>query len=107
MAKLLYAMGAVLVVAGCGPSQVSPQADILAGELMDPGVSYEYAVYYLPTPTTDPLAVTAVLPFHIPELHAGQVVKVRQKDVFDYIRSYADGREEGNETGKILQKMQG
>ncbi len=46
-------------------------------------------------------------PFDIPDLHAGQVVAVREQDVFDYIRHYADGREEGNETGRIIEKMQG
>jgi uncharacterized protein YegJ (DUF2314 family) len=45
-------------------------------------------------------------PFNIPSLHAGQVVKVNQEDVFDFIRHYPDGREEGNETGAIMQKMQ-
>jgi len=45
-------------------------------------------------------------PFNIPELHAGQIVTVKQADVFDYIRQYADGTREGNETGVIIQKMQ-
>ncbi|HJV67684.1 MAG TPA: DUF2314 domain-containing protein [Ideonella sp.] len=46
-------------------------------------------------------------PFDIPTLHAGQMVKVLQEDVFDYIRRSADGREEGNETAKILERMRG
>lgn len=45
-------------------------------------------------------------PFSIPSLHAGQTVKVNEKDIFDYIRRYPDGREEGNSTGAILEKMQ-
>jgi len=28
-----------------------------------------------------------------------------QDDVFDYIRRYPDGKEEGNETGVIIEKM--
>ncbi len=46
-------------------------------------------------------------PFDIPDLHGGQEVRVEEAEVFDYIRHFADGREEGNETGKILEKMQG
>lgn len=46
-------------------------------------------------------------PFNIPGLHAGQIVTVNQSDVFDYIRHYPDGREEGNTTGEIISKMQG
>lgn len=45
-------------------------------------------------------------PFNIPSLHGGQIVKVKQEDVFDYIRRFPDGTEEGNETGGIIQKMQ-
>lgn len=46
-------------------------------------------------------------PVQIPSLHGGRTVTVSQSKVFDYIRRYPDGREEGNETGKILQRMQG
>lgn len=46
-------------------------------------------------------------PFDIPGLHGGQTVPVREEDVFDYIRHYPDGRDEGNETGSIIEKMQG
>lgn len=46
-------------------------------------------------------------PFDIPTLHGGQIVQVREADVFDYIRRYANGKEEGNETGKIIEKMRG
>lgn len=45
-------------------------------------------------------------PAKIPGLHGGQMVKVSQSKVFDYIRHSADGREDGNETGKILQRQQ-
>jgi len=45
-------------------------------------------------------------PANIPSLHGGQMVKVSQSKVFDYIRRHADGREDGNETGKILQRLQ-
>ena len=44
-------------------------------------------------------------PFNIPTLHAGQIVKINQEDVFDYIRRYPGGREEGNKTGAIIEKM--
>ncbi|MBX3626467.1 MAG: DUF2314 domain-containing protein [Rhizobacter sp.] len=46
-------------------------------------------------------------PVDVPTLHAGQEVKVSQSKVFDYLRRYPDGRDEGNETGRILQRMQG
>lgn len=46
-------------------------------------------------------------PFDIPGLHGGESVKVSEGDIFDYIRRYADGKVEGNETGKIIEKMQG
>ncbi len=44
-------------------------------------------------------------PIAIPALHGGQTVEVSDADVFDYIVQYADGRHEGNETGKIIEKM--
>lgn len=43
-------------------------------------------------------------PVEVADLHAGQMVKVSQAKVFDYMRRYADGREEGNETGKVIQR---
>lgn len=55
-------------------------------------------------------AITALLknePVNIPTLHGGQMVNVSQSKVFDYIRRNAQGQEEGNETSKILQRMQG
>jgi uncharacterized protein YegJ (DUF2314 family) len=39
-------------------------------------------------------------------VHAGQLVKVKEEDVFDYIRKFSDGHEEGNSTGEIIGKMQ-
>jgi len=45
-------------------------------------------------------------PYNIPTLHGGQIVKVNQEDVFDFIRRYPNGMNEGNETGAIIQKMQ-
>ncbi|MCK4866171.1 MAG: DUF2314 domain-containing protein [Gammaproteobacteria bacterium] len=44
-------------------------------------------------------------PFNIPTLHAGQIVKVNQQDVFDYIRRYPNGKEIGNKTAEIISKM--
>lgn len=44
-------------------------------------------------------------PFNIPQLHAGQMVKVNQNEVFDYIHTYPDGRREGNKTAEIIKKM--
>ena len=44
-------------------------------------------------------------PEFVPNLHAGQRVEVRQQDVFDYIRNFADGKSEGNATGEIIRKM--
>jgi hypothetical protein len=43
-------------------------------------------------------------PFNIPDLHGGQVVEVSEGDIFDYIRLRADGKQEGNETGRIIEK---
>jgi uncharacterized protein YegJ (DUF2314 family) len=45
-------------------------------------------------------------PFDIPTLHGGQMVNVMQDKIFDYIRRYPDGRQEGNETGEIIERMQ-
>jgi hypothetical protein len=44
-------------------------------------------------------------PSEIPTLHDGQIVHVREGDVFDYIRRYPDERMEGNTTGVIIEKM--
>jgi uncharacterized protein YegJ (DUF2314 family) len=45
-------------------------------------------------------------PYRIPSLHAGQIVEVKQEDIFDYIRRYPDGKEEGNKTGILIRQMQ-
>lgn len=44
-------------------------------------------------------------PEDVPGLRAGQKVKVRQQDIFDYLRHFADKRTEGNTTGDIIRKM--
>lgn len=46
-------------------------------------------------------------PFKIPTLHAGQNVEVSESKIFDYIRRHADGTEEGNETGKLIDQQSG
>jgi hypothetical protein len=40
-------------------------------------------------------------------LKAGAKVTVAVEDAFDYIFYHADGREEGNETGALLEKQAG
>ena len=45
-------------------------------------------------------------PVDIRNLRAGQVVEVREDDVFDYIRYYPDKHTEGNTTGKILEGLE-
>jgi uncharacterized protein YegJ (DUF2314 family) len=45
-------------------------------------------------------------PADVADLHAGQVVKVKEEDVFDYIRYYVDGRKQGNTTGDIIKHME-
>ena len=44
-------------------------------------------------------------PMNIPDLHGGQSVEVSEAEVFDYIRVFRDGRQEGNETGKIIEQQ--
>ena len=46
-------------------------------------------------------------PFNIPKLHGGQIVEIDESKIFDYIRRLPDGTQTGNETGAILEKMQG
>lgn len=46
-------------------------------------------------------------PFYIRKLKAGAKVTVAAEDVFDYIFYHADGREEGNETGALMEKQSG
>lgn len=45
-------------------------------------------------------------PVEIRELHSGQKVTVSEDDVFDYIHTFPDGREEGNTTGPIVAKLE-
>lgn len=45
-------------------------------------------------------------PAHIPGLHGGQMVEIKEDDVFDYYVVRPDGTREGNETSKILEKIQ-
>jgi len=42
----------------------------------------------------------------IPELHSGEVVEIREDDVFDYIHRFPDGHDEGNTTGEIIHRTQ-
>lgn len=44
-------------------------------------------------------------PFNIPDLHGGQTVEISEDTVFDYIRRFPDGTEEGNETSKIIERQ--
>lgn len=44
-------------------------------------------------------------PFDIPTLHAGQMVEVDERKIFDYIRQLPNGTREGNETSKIIEQM--
>lgn len=46
-------------------------------------------------------------PFYIRKLKAGAKVTVAADEVFDYIFYHADGREEGNETGALMEKQSG
>lgn len=46
-------------------------------------------------------------PYDIPTMRAGQSVRIKLSEVFDYIRMHPDGRSEGNTTGAIIEKMQG
>lgn len=41
-------------------------------------------------------------PFEISALSAGDIVRINQKDIFDYILYFPDGSTEGNETGRII-----
>jgi hypothetical protein len=42
----------------------------------------------------------------LPDLHAGQIVEVRQEDIFDYILQYPGNHSEGNSTGKMIEAME-
>ncbi len=45
-------------------------------------------------------------PYNIPGLKGGSEVTIEQEEVFDYIRRFPDGTEEGNETGKLILQFQ-
>ncbi len=45
-------------------------------------------------------------PFNVPELRSGSKVTISQDDVFDFIRYFPDGSQEGNETGELIMKYQ-
>ncbi len=45
-------------------------------------------------------------PRAIPNLKAGANVQVRMQDIFDYLLKLSDGKTEGDETSKIIEKMQ-
>jgi uncharacterized protein YegJ (DUF2314 family) len=44
-------------------------------------------------------------PSDVPSLKSGQAVTVNEDDLFDYLHYLPDGREVGNTTGAIIQKM--
>jgi len=44
-------------------------------------------------------------PEEVEGLRSGQIVKVSENDVFDYMRFYPDRRKEGNTTGDVIKKM--
>jgi uncharacterized protein YegJ (DUF2314 family) len=44
-------------------------------------------------------------PYEIPDLKAGSLVKFEEADIFDYLLNKPDGTFEGNETSKIIEKM--
>ena len=44
-------------------------------------------------------------PRDVSGLHAGQEVEVDPETVFDYLRRFPDGTEEGNETGELIRKL--
>ncbi len=46
-------------------------------------------------------------PADVPGLRAGSTVEVAEADIFDFSHVYTDGRREGNETGKIMNKRRG
>src|SRR5581483_3896415 len=45
-------------------------------------------------------------PFNVPTLHPGQMVEVREEDVYDYLHKYPDNHTEGNTTSEILSRKQ-
>lgn len=45
-------------------------------------------------------------PFYVKTLHSGSRVRVTFADIYDYIWRHADGTQEGNESGKVLEKRE-
>lgn len=45
-------------------------------------------------------------PHDVPDLVAGARVKLKERELFDYVLYFADGREEGNTTGAYLEWLQ-
>lgn len=45
-------------------------------------------------------------PYKARGLHVGQIVDVREQDIFDYIHEFPDKHQEGNTTGEILTKQE-
>jgi uncharacterized protein YegJ (DUF2314 family) len=46
-------------------------------------------------------------PEYVPSLHDGAIVEIKEAEVFDYVRHFPDGHDEGNTTGAMIEKMQG
>ena len=44
-------------------------------------------------------------PEEVPNLYSGQLVRISEQDIFDYIHTNPDGTQEGNTTGEIIKKM--
>jgi len=45
-------------------------------------------------------------PFEVTTLKAGAKVEVKEGSLFDYLLYKPDGTQEGNETGRLLQRQQ-
>jgi len=45
-------------------------------------------------------------PFEIPDLKAGARVEVEEDSLFDYILVKRDGKQEGNETGRLMERRE-
>jgi uncharacterized protein YegJ (DUF2314 family) len=45
-------------------------------------------------------------PFYVKKLHDGSRVTVRLDDIYDYLLHKPDGTEEGNESGKVLERRE-
>jgi uncharacterized protein YegJ (DUF2314 family) len=45
-------------------------------------------------------------PVLVPELRSGEVVEIREDEVFDYIHRFPDGHREGNTTGEIIRRTE-